>query len=50
MMQVGYIIPVFGVFYGWLLLGEKVGYSLIISVALVITGIGISRIQVNRKT
>ena len=50
MMQVGYIIPVFGVFYGWILLGEKVGYSLIISVLLVITGIGISRIQVNKKT
>ena len=50
MMQVGYIIPVFGVFYGWLLLGEKVGYSLLISVALVITGISISRIQVNKKT
>ena len=48
MMQVGYIIP-FGVFYGWLLLGEKVGYSLFISVILVITGIGISRIQVNKK-
>ena len=50
MMQVGYIIPVFGVFYGWLLLDEKISYSLIISVLLVIIGIGISRIQVNKKT
>jgi len=49
MMQVGYIIPIFGIFYGWLLLGEKVGYSLIISVILVIIGISISRIRVNKK-
>ena len=49
MMQVGYIIPVFGVFYGWLLLDEKIGYSLIISVILVMVGIGVSRIQVNKK-
>ena len=49
MMQVGYIIPIFGVFYGWLLLGEEIGYSLIISVLLVITGIAISRIQVAKK-
>lgn len=49
MMQVGYIIPIFGVFYGWLLLGEEVGYSLIISVSLVIIGIGISRIRVTKK-
>lgn len=50
MMQVGYIIPIFGVFYGWLFLGEEIGYYLIISVALVIAGIGISRIRVSAKT
>ena len=50
MMQVGYIIPIFGVFYGWMLLGEEIRYSLIISVLLVIAGIGISRIQVAKKT
>jgi drug/metabolite transporter (DMT)-like permease len=50
MMQVGYIIPIFGVFYGWLFLGEEIGYYLIISVALVIAGIGISRIRVGAKT
>jgi drug/metabolite transporter (DMT)-like permease len=50
MMQVGYIIPIFGVFYGWLLLGEEIGYYLIISVALVIAGIGISRIRVSATT
>ena len=49
MMQVGYIIPIFGVYYGWLFLDEKVGYSLIISVVLVILGIGISRIRVSTK-
>ena len=49
MMQVGYIIPIFGVFYGWLFLGEEIGYYLIISVALVIAGIGISRIRVGAK-
>ena len=49
MMQVGYIIPIFGVFYGWLFLDEKVGYSLIISVLLVVIGIGISRIRVPIK-
>ena len=49
MMQVGYIIPIFGVFYGWLFLGEKVGYTLIISVLLVIIGIGVSRIRVPIK-
>ena len=49
MMQVGYIIPIFGVYYGWLFLDEKVGYSLLISVALVILGIGISRIKVSVK-
>ena len=45
MMQVGYIIPIFGVFYGWLFLNEKISYSLIISVLLVVMGIGISRIR-----
>ena len=50
MMQVGYIIPIFGVFYGWLFLGEAIGYYLIVSVILVIAGIGISRIRVNAKT
>ena len=49
MMQVGYIIPIFGVFYGWLFLDEKVSYSLIISVLLVVMGIGISRIRVPVK-
>lgn len=49
MMQVGYIIPIFGVFYGWLFLSEKISYSLIISVLLVILGIGISRIRVPAK-
>ena len=49
MMQVGYIIPVFGVFYGWLLLDEKIGYSLIISVILVMVGIGVSRLHVIKK-
>ena len=50
MMQVGYIIPIFGVFYGWLFLGEEIGYYLIVSVILVISGIGISRIRVSTKT
>jgi drug/metabolite transporter (DMT)-like permease len=49
MMQVGYIIPIFGVFYGWLFLDEKIGYSLIISVLLVVMGIGISRIRAPMK-
>jgi len=41
----GFLSPVFGVFFGWLILGEHVGATLLIALAMVGTGI----VLVNRK-
>ena len=41
----GFLAPVFGVLFGWLILGEQVGLSLLIALTLVGTGI----ILVNRR-
>ena len=46
MMQVAYLIPVFGIFYGWALMNEPLKFSLLIGVILVVVGIAISRLQV----
>jgi len=37
-LTVGYLIPLFGVTWGWLFLGEAVGWHTIIGAALVLTG------------
>ncbi|MBT58488.1 MAG: hypothetical protein CL393_03010 [Acidiferrobacteraceae bacterium] len=50
MMQAAYLIPIFGIFYGWLLLGEPLKFSLFIGVIFVIVGIAISRMQVEVET
>ena len=46
MMQVAYLIPVFGIFYGWLFMSEELKFSLFVGAALVIIGIAISRMQI----
>ena len=50
MMQVAYLIPVFGIFYGWALMNEPLKFSLLIGVILVVIGIAISRLQVESNT
>lgn len=45
MASFGFLAPVFGVAFGWLLLGEPVGFQLLL--ALVLVGIGI--VLVNRR-
>ena len=50
MMQVAYLIPVFGIFYGWALMNEPLKFSLLIGVILVVVGIAISRLQVESNT
>jgi len=50
MMQVAYLIPVFGIFYGWLILSEPIKFSLLIGVVLVIIGIAVSKMQVDVET
>jgi len=46
MMQVAYLIPVFGIFYGWLFMSEELKFSLFVGATLVIIGIAISRMQI----
>ena len=46
MMQVAYLIPVFGIFYGWLFTSEELKFSLFVGATLVIIGIAISRMQI----
>ena len=50
MMQVAYLIPVFGIFYGWILMNEPLKFSLLIGIILVVIGIAISRLQVESNT
>ena len=50
MMQVAYLIPVFGIFYGWALMNEPLKFSLLIGVILVVIGIAISRLQVETNS
>ena len=50
MMQVAYLIPIFGIFYGWLILEETLRFSLLIGAVLVLVGIAISRIRLNEET
>ena len=38
-----YLVPLFGTFWGWLLLGERVTLATTLALALVLAGIGISR-------
>jgi drug/metabolite transporter (DMT)-like permease len=37
-MTVGYLIPLWGVFWGWLFLGERIGWNTLAGAALVLTG------------
>ena len=50
MMQVAYLIPIFGIFYGWLLLSEPLKLSLFVGLILVIVGIAVSRMQIDVET
>ena len=50
MMQVAYLIPVFGIFYGWVLMNEPLKLSLLVGVILVVIGIAISRLEVESNT
>tara|TARA_Y100001949_G_scaffold170674_1_gene172129 strand:- start:248 stop:1138 length:891 start_codon:yes stop_codon:yes gene_type:complete len=50
MMQVAYLIPIFGIFYGWLLLSEPLKFSLFVGVVFVIIGIAVSKMQVDVGT
>tara|TARA_X000000368_G_scaffold272706_1_gene216223 strand:- start:150 stop:1040 length:891 start_codon:yes stop_codon:yes gene_type:complete len=50
MMQVAYLIPIFGIFYGWLLLSEPLKLSLFVGLVLVIAGIAVSRMQIDVET
>ena len=47
MMQVAYLIPIFGIFYGWLLLSEPLKLSLFAGLILVIVGIAVSKMQID---
>lgn len=38
-----YLVPLFGTFWGWLLLGERVSLATTLALVLVLAGIGISR-------
>ena len=40
-MTVGYLIPLWGVFWGWLFLGEAVGWSTLAGALLVLVGTGL---------
>jgi len=46
MASFGFLAPVFGIFFGWLILDEQVGFSLLIALLMVATGI----ILVNRHS
>ena len=50
MIEVAYLIPVFGIFYGWVFMNEPLKFSLLIGVILVVMGIAISRLQVESNT
>lgn len=43
MSQVGYLVPVFGVFWSWLLLTEAIGQHTLIALGIILLGIMITR-------
>lgn len=43
MSQAGYLVPLFGVFWGWLWLDERLGIKALIALALIFMGIGLTR-------
>ena len=45
---VTYLIPVFGVFLGWLLLNERLGWNSFAGAAMVIAGIAVAEMAVRR--
>jgi drug/metabolite transporter (DMT)-like permease len=47
---VTYLIPVFGVFLGWLLLDERLHWNTFVGAAMVITGIWLAEWAVRRRT
>ena len=40
---VTYLIPLFGVIWAWLLLGERVTLSMVLAGALILAGVGLSQ-------
>ena len=44
MAQVGYLVPVFGVFWGWLFLSEPLVMQTLISLGVILIGIAITRV------
>ena len=44
-----YLVPIFGIFSGWLLLDEKLGLSLLISFVLIVSGLLISQYKHNSE-
>ncbi len=49
MSQVSYLVPLFGVFWAWVFLGERLHVEAWIALALILSGIGISRLRRKRK-
>ena len=43
MSQVGYLVPLFGVFWSWLLLAEAIGQNTLMALAIILLGITITR-------
>lgn len=46
--QVAYLIPLFGVGYGWLFLAERPGATAFLALALILSGIAVSRLRRRR--
>jgi len=47
--QVNFLIPVMGVFWGWLILSEQIGWPALAALALILSGIALSRYGVRRQ-
>jgi drug/metabolite transporter (DMT)-like permease len=43
MSQAGYLVPLFGIFWGWLWLDERLGINALVALALILAGIGLTR-------
>ena len=49
-LSVTYMIPVFGIFWGALLLGEKLSFNLLIGGGLVLLGVGLTTGVIKQKS
>jgi len=45
-----YLVPIFGILSGWLLLDEKLGFSLVISFVLIVAGLLISQYKADERS